>query len=332
MQQHLIYGLVDPSTEELRYVGRSSSGLKEPKRYLKEVDCPVRHIERWVNKSLKEGVVPEIIILEELAPSKDVNDALNVSEIKWIKHYKDLGYNLTNLTDGGFGALGCIFSEKRKRKIGLANGQRIVCLNDGNEFPSMHDVAKHYGVGHSSVCSVVNGYRDHASGYKFVRFGEHLAVVDGLERVEDGRHSEASRRKVSLAQSRRIRRLDTGEVYGSSVDAARELDASQISVWRAADEKKEISIGVVLEFIDPPKKRAKSSEWREKISKKRGFMVRRLNDGEVYNSMHRAASATCISFSSVYKIVRGLKDSVKGWRFELVEESHDGLVEQRRES
>lgn len=33
MRSKLIYGLVDPRTSELRYIGRSSSGLTRPKQH-----------------------------------------------------------------------------------------------------------------------------------------------------------------------------------------------------------------------------------------------------------------------------------------------------------
>jgi hypothetical protein len=31
--QYIIYGLVDPETEELRYIGKSSTGMSRPKKH-----------------------------------------------------------------------------------------------------------------------------------------------------------------------------------------------------------------------------------------------------------------------------------------------------------
>ena len=112
----LIYGLVDPRNGMLRYVGWSSNGMGRP---------IARHAAKCRNweKSLKNaGVKKQVVIFQEFpelaACSKDeVNAALKMIEPGWIAHFKKMGFDLTNMTDGGEGAVGRVKSEQERRKI-----------------------------------------------------------------------------------------------------------------------------------------------------------------------------------------------------------------------
>lgn len=91
MPRHLIYALVDSQTQEVRYVGRSSSGLARPKAHM--YPCNLiedSHKTRWIKKNL--GHI-EIKVLEEVT-SKDL---LDEREIYWISQFS----NLTNTQAGG---------------------------------------------------------------------------------------------------------------------------------------------------------------------------------------------------------------------------------------
>lgn len=63
----LIYGLVDPQTLLIRYVGRSSSGFKHPRTYKNPSHLKdSTHRCRWIKGLLSEGLVYEIVSLEEV--------------------------------------------------------------------------------------------------------------------------------------------------------------------------------------------------------------------------------------------------------------------------
>jgi group I intron endonuclease len=70
----------------------------------------------WLNKQIREEIPFYIDILEEVNENN-----WKEKERYWIKHIKDNGYNLTNMTDGGDGNNNQIFSketiEKRSEKI-----------------------------------------------------------------------------------------------------------------------------------------------------------------------------------------------------------------------
>ena len=99
----LVYGLIDPITDELRYVGKSSRGMKRPLEHAKHARKsanPRSHLYRWIKRIQDAGVDPEIIILEEgHADESELNEA----ERFFIAYFRYIGSRLTNATGGGDG-------------------------------------------------------------------------------------------------------------------------------------------------------------------------------------------------------------------------------------
>lgn len=110
-----IYGLQDPITFEIRYIGQTSVGMRRPKVHFSKSSLKNKtHRSSWI-KSLN-GKIPNIIILEICD-----KDQLNEREIYWIAHGKANGWSLTNHDNGGSGISGYKHSEETKAKIGLAS-------------------------------------------------------------------------------------------------------------------------------------------------------------------------------------------------------------------
>ena len=110
MRNAKIYGLVDPRTRELRYVGKTVRKLTVRKRqHIKGALKPSKnsfdrhrpHKDYWLLKLLRAKLEPEIILLE-LVPEVAWQEA----EQFWIEYFNFLGANLTNATDGGDGCGG----------------------------------------------------------------------------------------------------------------------------------------------------------------------------------------------------------------------------------
>lgn len=92
-----IYALVDPRTDEIRYVGKST----RPALRLQN-QCNERantHRSHWIQSVLASGLRPKQIILEELPDGAD----WQASERLWIAQLKAQGARLTNGTSGGDG-------------------------------------------------------------------------------------------------------------------------------------------------------------------------------------------------------------------------------------
>lgn len=178
-KKHLIYGLCDPRTDEIRYVGRSSSGFTRPR------DPHSAHCGNWIQSLHKLGLIPWICILEELGPTDDVDDRLNEAERCWIKILRERGVNLTNLTDGGErgrkfapeviqkmretrgGERNPFHGKKHTPESKLKMRTPVRCVDDGRVFPGLNIAASHYGVKPSALSLVCNGKRRKTGGFRF---------------------------------------------------------------------------------------------------------------------------------------------------------------------
>ncbi len=93
----LIYALCHPETKEIRYVGKTKMDTHRRLLGHLEEKGKTRKV-RWVAFLKKQGLLPELIILEEVDEQE-----WKVAEQQWIIHCRLLGYDLVNLTDGGDG-------------------------------------------------------------------------------------------------------------------------------------------------------------------------------------------------------------------------------------
>ena len=117
-----IYALIDPVTLQVRYVGqthkpvevRCAEHLAMAKKKKKDGHYKdPSHRASWMRKSKFKFYK---MTLETLPV-----DQLDKAEIKWIKFYRDRGYPLTNMTDGGEGNRGFKFSKAQIKTLSLAH-------------------------------------------------------------------------------------------------------------------------------------------------------------------------------------------------------------------
>lgn len=100
-REHYIYGLIDPRTNLVRYIGKSIHPENRLKGHLK-IKIARNHKERWLLKLKSMNMIPNLIILEQTSEF-----LINQAEKFWIAKYRNEGFSLTNGTDGGDGgALG----------------------------------------------------------------------------------------------------------------------------------------------------------------------------------------------------------------------------------
>lgn len=94
----VIYGLVDPNTQQIRYVGKTRQKVSSRlSAHLRERSkC---HRLNWIKSLQDRGQKPEIIILEEIFGAWPWEE----SERYWIAHGRAEGWPLTNNTSGGDG-------------------------------------------------------------------------------------------------------------------------------------------------------------------------------------------------------------------------------------
>lgn len=113
-----VYGLVDPRTQMIRYIGQSHVGMRRPREHRRNPAKGTEHYYsvRWVAKLKRLGLTYDIVILEHVAPD---HDALNAAEVWWITYGHASKWRLTNLTDGGDGVSGRVVSKEERTKMSM---------------------------------------------------------------------------------------------------------------------------------------------------------------------------------------------------------------------
>lgn len=111
-----IYGLVDPETRGVRYVGKSIRPFERLTSHMNEP--PGCHRTHWLRELRSRGLKPTMIVLQVFADG----EAWQESERFWIAEGKRRGWNLTNNTIGGDGVPG--LSPEARARISAASSSR----------------------------------------------------------------------------------------------------------------------------------------------------------------------------------------------------------------
>jgi group I intron endonuclease len=113
-----IYSLIDPRSKQIRYIGKTIKSLNT------RLNCHIHdckrhnhHNSNWINSLLKQNLKPIIELIEEV----EEND-WEFWEKYWIAQFKQWGFILNNLTDGGIGHIG--FKKSKEAKIKISNSSK----------------------------------------------------------------------------------------------------------------------------------------------------------------------------------------------------------------
>lgn len=113
MKKVKIYKLIDPFTNEVRYVGKTEKSLKH--RLSMHITTSIKnksktHKEAWITQVYNRGKRPIIELIEEVNFSD-----WQTKEIFWISQFN----NLTNICKGGLGGTGRIYTESEREEKSL---------------------------------------------------------------------------------------------------------------------------------------------------------------------------------------------------------------------
>lgn len=114
----LIYGLVDPRTLLVRYVGQSARGLARPRDHRGPARDNTRR-STWIKSLRALGLNFEIVVLEQGCVD------LDASERWWIAYGRASGWALTNHTDGGDGCKGRTSTDETRARLSEALRGRV---------------------------------------------------------------------------------------------------------------------------------------------------------------------------------------------------------------
>lgn len=137
MKTVFIYGLIDPKTNELRYIGKSINPKVRLRKHISERNNHDSYKDRWVRKIYNSGFKPELIIIDEVLKSE-----WQFWEQHYIAYYKMLGSKLTNGTIGGDqppSTKGRKHRDESKKKMSESKkGKPIPWLNNGKPRSKTH--------------------------------------------------------------------------------------------------------------------------------------------------------------------------------------------------
>lgn len=95
--KYTIYKLIDPNTNEIRYIGLTFNDLKlRLKSHMSEPGKS--HKIHWIKNLKKQGIRP---IIESIEENISTFDEACEREIYYIDYFKSLGCDLTNMNSGG---------------------------------------------------------------------------------------------------------------------------------------------------------------------------------------------------------------------------------------
>lgn len=136
-----IYGLYDPQTHELRYVGQTT--LTPEKRltsHLSPKNLQQRHYSaRWIKSLLNKGLRPELRVLHT-AFSREELDAL---EVDAIAQALATGARLTNHSEGGGGIKGFTHTPETKARMSASRMGHLVSAETRAKIGDTHRGLQH---------------------------------------------------------------------------------------------------------------------------------------------------------------------------------------------
>ena len=115
-----IYGLTDPTTEELRYVGLTTRGMKRINEHIKyQTPDSKSHYTNWMKSLQKKGLKPGWFVIEEHSDLCSLAEA----EDFWIQYFTSVGSSLVNGQSGGY--IGIPNEATRKKMSEAQKGRKV---------------------------------------------------------------------------------------------------------------------------------------------------------------------------------------------------------------
>lgn len=114
-----IYGLIDPRTQEIKYIGKTVQGIERLRQHFyssgnRKYEGNTKKI-NWCKKLKSLGLIFDVIYLEYIENDYDLNEA----ESFYIQYFKSLGAELLNHTNGGEESFKRKYTEEEKKQISI---------------------------------------------------------------------------------------------------------------------------------------------------------------------------------------------------------------------
>lgn len=139
-----IYGLLDPISEKIMYVGKTKQNLQRRcNQHINSVKNKNKPKDIWIQNLIKLKKAPFITLLEEVNYENWVE-----REKYWIKYYSELNPDLTNIYNGGSGP----GNEEHCRRMSIKRSKPIYQLDKNlniiNKYSSCKEALNLTGINH----------------------------------------------------------------------------------------------------------------------------------------------------------------------------------------
>jgi len=85
-----IYTLMDPISNEIKYVGNTNDISDVLELHISESENKIKRLHVWIQSLLELGLKPIVEIIDEIETEIDLNEEF------WISQIKSWGFNLVN--------------------------------------------------------------------------------------------------------------------------------------------------------------------------------------------------------------------------------------------
>lgn len=275
--ENVVYGLFDPRTDALRYIGQTSLGARARLRghLCDSLRRTHTHTARWITQLAKGGMRPVVRILESCLFPEMLGDL----ERKWIALARKRGDALTNATDGGDGGTpGFVPSDETRAKL---RARPNVWVGRKHSDESKRLMSDHCALAWSSprlraaqskrhkgkVMSPESRRKSSVAGCARWATTEHRAKMMGVRRQsEQTERTKEGHRRQALAITGRKRSADAiattamknhqpvidqhGTVYGSMRAAAEALGVGQSNISAVVNRHRPHTRGYVFTLVE----------------------------------------------------------------------------------
>lgn len=318
-----IYGLFDPRTKEVRYVGQTAKGLKRAWQHWGTHAWKTGknlHKKAWIGQLKTLELKYEVEILERC----NSYEALDEAETFWIKHLLEIDVKLVNKSLGGAGERP-IHGRTDEQRIhcSKANGGRPIQDELGNVYLSKLEAERKLHVAHQTITRVLKGKDRHAGGHTFSYVGEELPEPF-IAKGSRGPYSEE--RKINAVRGKGCLPFKDqyGKVYQTATEAAKDLNCRSSLIIRVLKKKRKSVRGFSFiyinetEFQDLSKRKQRPSglvyNLKPNINRKNNRKIIDQN-GKIYASPTIASKETGISLGSISRVLSGIAKTTKGYSF-----------------
>lgn len=236
----LIYSLSSSKNVlDVRYIGYTKKSLN--KRLIEHLSGSKNmktYKDKWIQKCLSNH---EEIIINLIEICKTHKELIQ-KEIYYINNYKNNGYKLTNLTDGGDGIIGYTHTEEFKKWNSDIKSKKVYCFNYQTKelyriFKSVTDMVKSMKFTRSSVGDVLSGKSKHHKGFTFSYTNYFPEFKDGIRTSwNKGISTKAlqsfNTKKVSVKTS------ESEQIFDSLTEATDYLKMNKKMIFRYLKSKK----------------------------------------------------------------------------------------------